>query len=43
MNKFQIRDPDIEQACRQSDIDFDDLGLPSEMTIWVDPGEVSCR
>ncbi|XP_012673790.2 protein BTG4 [Clupea harengus] len=43
VNKFQIRDPDIEQACRQSDIDFDDLGLPSEMTIWVDPGEVSCR
>ncbi|XP_030648814.1 protein BTG4 [Chanos chanos] len=43
MNKAQVRDPVLEQACRQSDIDYDDLGLPKEMTIWVDPGEVSCR
>ncbi|XP_063050087.1 maternal B9.10 protein-like [Engraulis encrasicolus] len=43
MNKLQPTDPDIEQACRQSNIEFDDLGLPAEMSIWVDPGEVSCR
>ncbi|XP_026887635.1 protein BTG4 [Electrophorus electricus] len=43
MNKAQVRDPIIERACKQVDVDYDDLGLPKEMTIWVDPGEVSCR
>ncbi|KAM9441087.1 protein BTG4 [Clarias gariepinus] len=43
MNKAQPRDPIIECACKQSDIDYEDLGLPKEITIWVDPGEVSCR
>ncbi|XP_016370145.1 maternal B9.10 protein-like [Sinocyclocheilus rhinocerous] len=43
MNKAQTRDPVIECACRQSDIVYENLGLPKEMTIWVDPGEVSCR
>lgn len=43
MNKAQVRDPVLQRACRQSDIDYDDLGFPKEMTIWVDPGEVSCR
>ncbi|XP_036393408.1 protein BTG4 [Megalops cyprinoides] len=43
MNKAQRRDPTIERACRQSDIEYEDLGLPKEMTIWVDPFEVSCR
>ncbi|KAJ8280624.1 hypothetical protein GJAV_G00057020 [Gymnothorax javanicus] len=43
MNKAQVRDPIVERACWQSEIDHDDLGLPKEMTIWVDPGEVSCR
>ncbi|XP_062384714.1 protein BTG4 [Sardina pilchardus] len=43
VNKLQVRDPDLERACSQSDMDYEDLGLPSEMTIWVDPGEVSCR
>lgn len=43
MNKIQTRDPVIERTCRQSDIVYENLGLPKEMTIWVDPGEVSCR
>uniref|UniRef100_A0AAY4CDH2 Anti-proliferative protein domain-containing protein n=1 Tax=Denticeps clupeoides TaxID=299321 RepID=A0AAY4CDH2_9TELE len=43
MNKSCAQDPVLQQACRQSDIDYDDLGLPREITIWVDPGEVSCR
>ncbi|XP_023681958.1 protein BTG4 [Paramormyrops kingsleyae] len=43
MNKAQCKDAVLDQACRRSDIDYDDLGLPKEMTIWVDPFEVSCR
>ncbi|KAI5089468.1 protein BTG4 [Silurus meridionalis] len=43
MNKAQMRDPVIGRACKQSNIDYEDLGLPKEITIWVDPGEVSCR
>ncbi|MCI4394587.1 hypothetical protein PGIGA_G00170480 [Pangasianodon gigas] len=43
MNKAQLRDPIIDRACKQSGVDYEDLGLPKEITIWVDPGEVSCR
>ncbi|XP_051530111.1 maternal B9.15 protein-like [Myxocyprinus asiaticus] len=43
VNRAQMRDPIIERACCQSDIIYEDLGLPKEMTIWVDPGEVACR
>ncbi|KAJ8256949.1 hypothetical protein COCON_G00191010 [Conger conger] len=43
MNKAQLKDPIVERACSQSNIEHDDLGLPKEITIWVDPGEVSCR
>ncbi|KAL4647490.1 maternal B9.15 protein-like [Arapaima gigas] len=43
MNKSQSRDPVLERACQRSEIEYEDLGLPREMTIWVDPFEVSCR
>ncbi|XP_068016046.1 protein BTG4 [Melanerpes formicivorus] len=43
INKHQARDPLLEQACVESDVDFDKLGLPKEMTLWVDPFEVCCR
>ncbi|NXM73421.1 B915 protein, partial [Serilophus lunatus] len=43
INKHQARDPLLEQACVESDVDFNKLGLPKEMTLWVDPFEVSCR
>ncbi|XP_018598293.2 protein BTG4 [Scleropages formosus] len=43
MNKAQSRDPVLERACRRSEIEYEELGLPREMTIWVDPLEVSCR
>ncbi|NXB08295.1 B915 protein, partial [Cnemophilus loriae] len=43
INKHQARDPLLEQACVESDVDFDTLGLPKEMTLWVDPFEVCCR
>ncbi|XP_023797382.1 protein BTG4 isoform X2 [Cyanistes caeruleus] len=43
INKQQARDPLLEQACVESDVDFSLLGLPKEMTLWVDPFEVCCR
>ncbi|KAM9298893.1 protein BTG4 [Gastrophryne carolinensis] len=43
INKCQTVDSVLAQACIESDVDFDDLGLPKEMTIWVDPFEVCCR
>ncbi|CAH2320274.1 BTG4 [Pelobates cultripes] len=43
INMFQSNDTVLQQACRDSDVDFSDLGLPKEMTIWVDPFEVCCR
>ncbi|XP_070700092.1 protein BTG4 [Pempheris klunzingeri] len=43
MNRVQLQDPVLQQACEQSAVRYDDLGLPLELTVWVDPGEVSCR
>lgn len=43
INKHQTRDPLLEQACVESNVDFSNLGLPKEMTLWVDPFEVCCR
>ncbi|XP_067418909.1 protein BTG4 [Emydura macquarii macquarii] len=43
INKHQTRDPVLEQACSESNVDFDNLGLPREITIWVDPFDVCCR
>ncbi|XP_050778103.1 protein BTG4 [Gopherus flavomarginatus] len=43
INKHQTRDPVLEQACYESNVDFDNLGLPREITIWVDPFDVCCR
>ncbi|KAG8434491.1 hypothetical protein GDO86_012752 [Hymenochirus boettgeri] len=43
INKCQAIDSVLEKACAESNVDYDDLGLPKEMTIWVDPFEVCCR
>lgn len=43
MNQVQLQDPVLQQACLQSSVRYQDLGLPKELTVWVDPGEVSCR
>ncbi|NXR28570.1 B915 protein, partial [Cinclus mexicanus] len=39
----QAREPLLEQACVDSGVPFSLLGLPKEVTVWVDPFEVSCR
>ncbi|NWV54398.1 B915 protein, partial [Daphoenositta chrysoptera] len=43
INKQQPRDPLLDQACAESGVGFSKLGLPEELTVWVDPYEVSCR
>ncbi|KAJ0062007.1 hypothetical protein NL108_014916 [Boleophthalmus pectinirostris] len=43
LNKFYTQDPEILRACQESGIEYKDLKLPDELTLWVDPGEVCCR
>ncbi|XP_023152267.1 protein BTG4 isoform X1 [Amphiprion ocellaris] len=43
MNRVQLQDPVLLEACERSNVRYEDLGLPQELTLWVDPGEVSCR
>ncbi|XP_060942508.1 protein BTG4 isoform X2 [Limanda limanda] len=43
MNGVRRQDPVLQQACERSAVRYQDLGLPHELTVWVDPGEVSCR
>ncbi|KAM9221749.1 protein BTG4 [Dugong dugon] len=43
INNHQSKEPILERACAESNVDFSHLGLPKEMTIWVDPFEVCCR
>ncbi|XP_018610611.1 protein BTG3-like isoform X2 [Scleropages formosus] len=43
VNKFQQEDPELRRACNESGVLYTDLGLPRELTLWVDPGEVCCR
>nr|XP_057943303.1 protein BTG4 isoform X4 [Doryrhamphus excisus] len=43
MNRVLLQDPVLQKACERSAVRYEDLGLPQELTLWVDPGEVSCR
>ncbi|XP_035288056.1 protein BTG3 [Anguilla anguilla] len=43
VNGFLKEDPELLRACRESGVQYRDLGLPQELTLWVDPGEVCCR
>ncbi|KAM4620783.1 protein BTG3 [Polymixia lowei] len=43
VNGFQRQDPELLRACQESGVHYSDLGLPRELTLWVDPGEVCCR
>ncbi|XP_062391725.1 maternal B9.10 protein-like [Sardina pilchardus] len=36
-------DVELLLACQKSGVQYCYLGLPLELTLWVDPGEVSCR
>lgn len=43
VNGFQRQDPEFLRACEESGVQYKDLRLPRELTLWVDPGEVCCR
>ncbi|XP_070773678.1 protein BTG3 isoform X2 [Enoplosus armatus] len=43
VNRFHRQDPELLRACQESGLQYSDLGLPRELTLWVDPGEVCCR
>ncbi|XP_073426020.1 maternal B9.10 protein-like [Dendrobates tinctorius] len=39
----ESRDESILEACALTHIGFQDLALPKEFTLWIDPFDVSCR
>lgn len=39
----EAREPVLEQASRQCGLSYEELCLPAELTLWVDPDEVCCR
>ncbi|KAM6984337.1 LOW QUALITY PROTEIN: protein BTG3 [Tautogolabrus adspersus] len=43
VNRLHRQDPELLRACHESGVQYRDLGLPHELTLWVDPGEVCCR
>uniref|UniRef100_A0A672HWH6 Si:dkey-79d12.5 n=1 Tax=Salarias fasciatus TaxID=181472 RepID=A0A672HWH6_SALFA len=43
INNQSPPDDMLLKACKQSDIPYSSLGLPPEITVWVDPLEVSVR
>uniref|UniRef100_H3B6D5 Si:dkey-79d12.5 n=1 Tax=Latimeria chalumnae TaxID=7897 RepID=H3B6D5_LATCH len=43
INSKQRTDEVLLQACATSHMQYSDLQLPREVTIWIDPYEVSCR
>lgn len=36
-------DTSIAKACHECGISYDSLRLPVELTLWIDPNEVTCR
>ncbi|XP_028313907.1 protein BTG3-like [Gouania willdenowi] len=43
VNAFHKYDQELLRACSESGVHYGDLGLPWEITLWVDPGEVCGR
>lgn len=43
VNQNSKVDVNIERACKESGFTYEDLRLPVELTIWIDPSEVTCR
>lgn len=43
INEFQQQDPEVLRACEDSRMEMHELELPVNLTVWVDPGEVSYR
>ncbi|XP_013394547.1 maternal B9.15 protein [Lingula anatina] len=43
VNETEPRDPVLEKAASESGLKYEELNLPLELTLWVDPHEVACR
>lgn len=43
VNERDRHDVSLEEAARACGIKYEDMKLPVELTIWVDPNEVCCR
>ena len=43
LNESDRKDPVIDRAATQCGLSYEQLRLPTELTIWVDPKEVCCR
>ncbi|KFM60104.1 hypothetical protein X975_24048, partial [Stegodyphus mimosarum] len=43
VNGRERRDPVLEQAAEMCGLQYENLKLPVELTVWVDPLEVCCR
>ena len=43
INPAEPIDPVLEQAAESCGLHYNDLNLPQELTLWVDPQEVCCR
>ncbi|KAK6469835.1 maternal B9.15 protein, partial [Huso huso] len=43
VNRTQPCDESLLQACRETGLHPCELGLPRELTLWIDPGEISAR
>lgn len=43
LNEMDRRDPVLERAAQECGLKYEDLQLPVELTVWVDPTEVCCR
>lgn len=43
VNEAERKDPVLEKAAEMCGLPYENLNLPVELTIWVDPHEVCCR
>ena len=43
VNGHNRRDATLESAANAAGVKYEDLALPVELTLWVDPNEVCCR
>ena len=43
VNGHSRRDTTLEKAANDAGVKYEDLSLPVELTLWIDPREVCCR
>ena len=43
MNSLSRSDSVLESACQSAGLSYENLKMPVELTLWIDPEEVTCR